>query len=70
MMLAVGFTACGGTSEQNGAGKTVETFINALASAFMGALLLYSKSYALFFICAATFILISFCSIKLIKSEE
>lgn len=30
-VLAVGFTACGGASEQNGAEKTVETFINALA---------------------------------------
>ena len=46
------------------------TFIFGLASAFMGALQLYSRSYALFFICAATFILISLCSIKLIKSEE
>lgn len=31
MVPAVGFTACGGASEQNGAVKTVETFINALA---------------------------------------
>ena len=46
------------------------TFIFGLASAFMGALQLYSRSYALFFICADTLILIYICSIKLIKSEE
>ena len=45
------------------------TFICGLASALMGALQLYSKSYALFSICAITFFVISFCSIKLIKSE-
>lgn len=45
------------------------TFVCSFASALMGALLLYSNSYALFFICAASFLIISFCSIKLIKAE-
>ena len=46
------------------------TFVCSFASALMGALLLYSKSYALFFVCASSFLIISFCSIKLIKSES
>ena len=45
------------------------TFYCSFASALMGALHLYSKSYALFFICAVSFLVIAFCSIKLIKSE-
>ncbi|MBQ7225094.1 MAG: hypothetical protein IJX02_00660 [Clostridia bacterium] len=45
------------------------TFLFGFASALMGALHLYSGSYALFSICAASFLVISFCSIKLIKSE-
>ncbi len=45
------------------------TFVCSFASALMGALLLYSKSYALFAICAVSFFFISFCSIKLIKAE-
>ena len=46
------------------------TFICGLASAFMGALQLYSGSYVLFLICASSFMLISFCSIRLIKIEH
>ena len=46
------------------------TFICGFASALMGALHLYSRSYALFAICALSFFIISFCSVKLIKSEE
>ena len=46
------------------------TFICGLASAFMGALQLYSGSYTLFAICALTFLAISFCSVRLIKIEH
>lgn len=46
------------------------TFICGLASAFMGALQLYSGSYTLFAICAATFIAISYSSVRLIKIEH
>ena len=45
-------------------------FALSFSSALMGALLLYSKSYALFFLCAVSFLVISFCSIKLIKAEQ
>ena len=45
------------------------TFLCGFASALMGALFLYSKSYMLFTICALSFLIVSFCSIKLIKSE-
>lgn len=46
------------------------TFACSFVVALLGALHLYSKSYALFFICAASFFVISFCSVKLIKAEE
>ena len=46
------------------------TIICGFASALMGALHLYSKSYVLFAVCAISFFAISFCSIKLVKSEK
>ena len=46
------------------------TFVCSFASALMGALLLYSRSYVLFSVCAVSFVMISFCSIKLIKAEQ
>ena len=46
------------------------TLMCGFASALMGALQLYSKSYALFAICAISFLVIAFCSIKLVKSEK
>lgn len=46
------------------------SFIFGFSEATMAALLLYSGSVALFFICAVSFALISFTSIKLIKIEE
>ena len=46
------------------------TIICGFASALLGALHLYSKSYALFAICAISFFAISFCSIKLVKLEK
>lgn len=46
------------------------TFACGLASAFMGALQLYSGSYILFSICAISFVLIAFCSLRLIKIEH
>lgn len=46
------------------------TIICGFASALMGALHLYSRSYTLFVICAVSFFAIAFCSIKLIKSED
>ncbi len=46
------------------------TFACSFLVALLGALHLYSKSYALFIICAIAFFVISFCSVKLIKAEE
>ena len=46
------------------------TFACSFLVALLGALHLYSKSYALFIICALAFFVISFCSVKLIKSEK
>lgn len=46
------------------------TFSCSFLVALLGALHLYSKSYALFIICAVAFFVISFCSVKLIKAEE
>ena len=46
------------------------TFACSFLVALLGALHLYSKSYALFAICAVAFFVISFCSVKLIKSEK
>lgn len=46
------------------------TFVLAFASATMGALQLYSQSYVFFAICAVSFLLVSFCSIRLMKLED
>ena len=46
------------------------TFVCSFVVAVMGALHLYSRSFALFSICAVAFFIISFCSVKLIKAEE
>jgi hypothetical protein len=46
------------------------TIICGFASALMGALHLYSKSYTLFAICAFSFLAIAVCSIKLVKMEN
>ena len=46
------------------------TFACSFLVALLGALQLYSKSYALFIICAVAFFVISFCSVKLIKAEK
>lgn len=46
------------------------TIICGFASALMGALHLYSKSYTLFAICALSFLAIAVCSIKLVKMEN
>lgn len=46
------------------------TFSCSFVVALLGALHLYSKSYALFAICATAFLVISFCSVKLIRSEK
>ena len=46
------------------------TFACSFLVALLGAIHLYSKSYALFIICAAAFFVISFCSVKLIKAEK
>lgn len=46
------------------------TFAGVFALALLGAVQLYSKSYALFTICAVAFFVGSYCSIKLIKAEE
>lgn len=46
------------------------TFVCGFAAAILGAVHLYSKSYALFAICAIAFFAVSFCSVKLIKAEE
>ena len=46
------------------------TFACSFLVALLGALHLYSKSYALFIICAVAFFVISFCSVKLIKAEK
>ena len=45
------------------------TIICGFASALMGALHLYSKSYVLFTVCALSFLAIAVCSIKLVKME-
>lgn len=46
------------------------SFIAGFGSASLGALLLYSKSTMLFIICALSFVIISFCAIKLVRLEE
>ena len=46
------------------------SFFTGFASAIAGALHLYSQSYIFFIICAASFIAITFCSLKLNKTEE
>ncbi len=38
-------------------------------SGLMGALQLYSKSYLLFFICAASFVVLSVCAMLLVRAE-
>ena len=45
-------------------------FIFSFASSLMGALQLHTKSYVLFAICAASFLVIAICSIVLLKREE
>ena len=46
------------------------TFACAFLVALLGAVHLYSKSYALFSICAIAFFVVSFCSVKLIRAEN
>lgn len=46
------------------------TFACGFLVALLGAVHLYSKSYALFSICAVAFFVVSFCSVKLIKAEN
>ena len=46
------------------------SFIAGFGSASLGALLLYSNSTMLFIICALSFGIISFCTIKLVRLEE
>lgn len=46
------------------------SFFTGFASAIIGALQLYSKSYVFFVICAVSFIVITLCSLRLNKLEE
>ncbi len=46
------------------------TFACGFLVALLGAVQLYSKSYALFSVCAVAFFVVSFCSVKLIKAEN
>lgn len=46
------------------------TFASGFTIALLGAVHLYSKSYALFIVCAIAFFVVAFCSGKLIKSEK
>lgn len=46
------------------------TFACAFSVALLGAVHLYSKSYAFFTVCATAFFIGSYCSVKLIKAEE
>ena len=46
------------------------TFACSFMVALLGAVHLYSKSYALFSICAVAFFVVSYCSVKLIKAEN
>ena len=45
-------------------------FVFGYSSALMGALLLYTGSYGIFTICAASFFAVSYCSVKLMKEEK
>ena len=46
------------------------TFACGFLVALLGAVHLYSKSYALFSVCAVAFFVVSFCSVKLIRAEN
>lgn len=46
------------------------SFYLGFSSAVMAALQAGSKSYAFFFICVISFLIISFCSIKLMKADD
>ena len=46
------------------------SFYLGFSSAVMAALQSGSKSYAFFFICVISFLVISFCSIKLMKADD
>jgi len=76
MLVLVFFHMCGianaiyGLIRKGYRNRTINvTVALSFASGLMGALQLYSKSYVLFAICAASFLVLSACSMLLVKED-
>lgn len=76
MLVLVFFHLCGianaiyGLVRKGYRHKTINiTVALGFTSGLMGALQLYSKSYLLFFICASSFMVLSVCSMLLVRTE-